>query len=197
MQGFFSVNIGSVYGCLLCDKNQFFYAFFCHLFRLFYQTFHRNTSEFTTKFRNDAVSTVFVTALCNLKISEMSACCQHSFSKLLRKIIDIFKFLEMLSFHCFVDCFKDISVRSSSKYCIYFRYFLNNLVFIALCHTACYDKNLTASGFLVFCHLKNGIDTFFFCVINKAAGINHNRLCFCFIIYDLKPVAGKKSQHFL
>ena len=45
-------------------------------------------------------------------------------------------------------------------------------------------------------HLKDGVDALFLCVIDKAAGVHHNGLCFSFIIYDLEPVTCKKSKHF-
>ena len=195
MQRFLTVNISSVNGCFLCDQDQFFYTLFRHLLCLFQQTFHRNASEFASKFRNNTVSTMLIASFCNLEISEMSTGCQHTLSKFFRKIIDILEFLKVLSFHCFIDRFKNISVRSGTKYCINFRYFLDDLIFVTLCHTSCYDKNFTASGFLVFCHLKDGVYTFFLRVIDEAAGIYHDCLCFCLIVYDFKSVAGEKSKH--
>ena len=196
MKRFLSIYVSSIYGCLLCDKDQLLYAFLCHLLCLCYQTFHRNASEFTAKFRDDTVGAVFITAFCYLEVSEMSACCENTFAKLFRKVINIFKFLEMFSFHCFTDCLKDVSVGSCAKYCIYFRYFLNDLILITLCHTSCDNQDFTAPGFLVFCHLKDGVDALFLCVIDEAAGVHHNGLCFSFIIYDLEPVTCKKSEHF-
>ena len=138
---------------------------------------------------------MFITAFCYLEVSEMSACCENTFAKLFRKIINIFKFLEMFSFHCFTDCLKDVSVGSCAKYCIYFRYFLNDLILITLCHTSGHDQSLTFCIFFVLCHLQDRVNTLFLGIIDKAAGVDDDNICLCLIIRDLDSVITEHSKH--
>ena len=138
---------------------------------------------------------MLVTSFCDLQISEVSAGGQHTFTQFLRKIINIFEFLEMFAIHCLVYGFQDISVRSGSQNCIYFRHFFDDLILIALCHTTCDDQNLTGSLFFIFCHLKDRVDTFLFSIIDEAAGVYHDHLCLGFVIYDFETVPCEKAQH--
>ena len=42
--------------------------------------------------------------------------------------------------------------------------------------------NSRYSIFLTFCHLKNGVDTFFFGIIDKATAVDNNNICFVLVI---------------
>ena len=99
----------------------------------------------------------------------------------------------MLSFHRFIDCFENIAVGGGSKNCIYFRDFVNDFVFVALRHTSGDNQDFTAAGFFVFCHFEDGVNTFFLGIVDKAAGIDNDRFCFCLIVYDFESVGCEKS----
>ena len=46
-------------------------------------------------------------------------------------------------------------------------------------------------------YFKNGFHTLFLGILDKTAGIDHDRICFLLGIHDLMPASGKKSEHFL
>ena len=47
----------------------------------------------------------------------------------------------------------DLFIRSSSKDGIHLRNLINDLLFVALCKTSCYDQGTAFSFFFVTCHL--------------------------------------------
>ena len=92
MQGFFTVNILSIYRCLLCNQDQFFYALVSQFLCFFDQTLHRYTAVISTDFRDNTVCTVFVTAFCNLQICIVTSGRHKSLCLRKRQRIDIGKF---------------------------------------------------------------------------------------------------------
>lgn len=50
---------------------------------------------------------------------------------------------------------------------------------VALGKTAGYNQLLEAAGFFFPADLENGVDSLFFCLANKRAGIDDRCLCFC------------------
>ena len=61
-----------------------------------------------------------------------------------------------------------------------FRELVENLLLIALCQTPGHDQSFQLPFFFVLCHLKNGLNTFLLCIMNKTAGINNNNICVFF-----------------
>ena len=94
---FFAVEVCTVNGGLLCNKDQFLDSLGSHVFCLRKKSFLRDAAELTTKRRDDAVGAVLVTALCDLEVTKMSACCQYTSAGVLWKFIDIAEFLEHMS----------------------------------------------------------------------------------------------------
>ena len=180
VQGFLSIYILSVYGRFLCNKNQFFYSLISQVFRFCQQLLHRNTAVITTKFWDDTVSTMLVTAFGNFHVCIMPACCYKSLFFYIWKCIHIFQNNMSISRKSLFHRFYDMIIRSSSKYCINFRYLVNNLLLIALCQTPGHDQSFQLPFFFVLCHLKNGLNTFLLCIMNKTAGINNNNICVFF-----------------
>ena len=197
MKRFFSVNICTVYCSLLCYQYQFFHTFLSHFSGLGKQALHRNASEFTSKLWNNAISAVLVTAFCYLQVSKMAACSQDTPAQAFRQIINTLEFLKLFPIHCFLDCSVNILIGSGSQYCIYLRNLFSDFIFVTLSHTSGNDQSLTASCLFILCHLQDCIYALFLSIINKAAGIDNDYLCQCFIIYDLKSFSGQKSKHFL
>ena len=74
---------------------------------------------------------------------------------------------------------------------------LNDFIAVALCHTARYQKNLTASRCTVLRHFKNILNAFFFGVVDKAACVYHDNLCIFLGIGDLETMLYQKTQHML
>ena len=140
---------------------------------------------------------MLITAFCDLQITEMSASSKDTFASCVRKIVNITELFEMISGYCFFQRLYDISIGRGSKNSIYFRNLLDDLLLISLCHTAGNNQGMAASCFLVFCHLKNGFHTLFLGVLDKTAGIDHNGICLCLIVYDLMSSGCEKSQHLL
>ena len=197
MKRLFSVKIRAVHGSFLSNENQFFYPLFRHMLCLSDQPLLRNTAESSPERRNNAVSTVFVAAFGNLQITIMAACSQNSSSGIFRKFIDISKLLKMSSLAGLVDRFQNIHIRGCSQNCVYLRDLLNDLFFITLRHTACYDQDFTGSCFFILCHFQNVFNTLFFCIMDKTAGIDDNYLCLFFRVHDLMALSRKQPQHFL
>ena len=197
MKRLFSVKIRAVHGSFLSYQNQFFYPLFCHMLCLSDQPLLRNTAESSPERRNNAVSTVFVAAFGNLQITIMAACSQNSSSGIFRKFIDIPELLKMSSLTGLVDRFQNIHIRGCSQNCVYLRNLLNDLFFITLRHTACYDQDFTGSCFFILCHFQNVFNTLFFCIMDKTAGIDDNYLCLFLRVHDLMALSRKQPQHFL
>ena len=197
MKRFFAVKIFAVNGGLLCYQDQFLHTLLCHILCLGNEALHGNASELATEFRDDTVGTVLVTAFCDLQITEMSASGKDTFASCIRKIINITELFEMISGYCFFQRLYDVSVRCSSKDSIYLRNLLDDLLLIPLCHASGNNQSMATSCFLIFCHLKNGFHTLFFGILDKTAGIDHNGICLCLIVYDLMTSGCEKSQHLL
>ena len=197
MKRFFSIEVFTVNGGLLGYQDQLLHTLLCHILCLVDQTLHGNTSEFSAKLRDNTVSTVLVTAFCDLQISEMTAGCKNTFASCIRKIIDITVFLKMITSCCLFQSLYDVAVGCGSKNSIYLRNLFDDLFLVSLCHTTGNDQCMATSCFFVLCHFKNGFYTLFLGILDKTAGIDHDSICLCFIVCDLMTSGCKKSQHFL
>ena len=78
---------------------------------------------------------------------------------------------------------------------INFRYILFQLFLITLCKTA--DNNQpSAPVFFILRHLKNRLDGFLLCGIDKTARIDNNSLSLSRILNELMPAAFDHTHHF-
>ena len=94
VQSFSAVKVCAIYGGFLCYQNQLPDTLRCHIFGLFQKAFFRYAAEFATKGRDNAVSTVLITAFGNLEVAEMSSRGDYSAAAVFREFIDIAEFLE-------------------------------------------------------------------------------------------------------
>ena len=192
-----SVQIDTINGCLLRNENELFDTLFCHRLRFCYQFLHRNGAVRSAQLRNDAVGTVLVTALCNFQIFVMAACRYNALCVNFRQSFQIGILLETVAAEDILNGIQDFVIAVRSKYGVNLRNLLNDFIAVALCHTARYQKNLTASRCTVLRHFKNILNAFFFGVVDKAACVYHDNLCIFLGIGDLETMLYQKTQHML
>ena len=94
-----------------------------------------------------------------------------------------------------VDHFRNLIVGCGSEHRIHFRDFLQDLLFITLCQTACHDQFLKDSRLFKLSHFQNSLNTLFLGIVDKTAGINDHNIRLRLIIDHLMPLLCQKSQH--
>ena len=99
--------------------------------------------------------------------------------------------------HDLFNCFDYIAVCADTHYGINLGDFLDNFFLVSL-RKATRDNNLADNAFLFqFNHVKNIFDGFFFCVINKAAGVNDNDVTAVNVINDFPTLGIHHCKHML
>ena len=78
-------------------------------------------------------------------------------------------------------------VAGCTNYSIYFFNLCHDLVFIAFCHASGDNQCLTSAAVFHFSHFKDGLDTLLLGVMDEAACIDNDDVCFYFI----KPCARR------
>ena len=82
----------------------------------------------------------------------------------------------------FLDGIADLFGRIGSQHSIYFRNLFQNLIPVTFCQATANNQCFTVSTGAVLCHIQNGLDTFFFCIMDKTAGIDHDDVCLLLIV---------------
>lgn len=86
---------------------------------------------------------------------------------------------------------------SRAKNYVHLRNLIQDLLLIPLGQAAGYRQNLKASFLFIFCHLQNGLDTLFFGIMDKTAGIDHDNICLRLLVHDPIPLGIQKAKHHL
>ena len=86
-------------------------------------------------------------------------------------------------------------VAGCTNYSIYFFNLCHDFVFIAFCHASGDNQCLTSAAVFHFSHFKDGLDTLLLGVMDEAACIDNNDVCFYFIVHQCKAVRPKNAKH--
>ena len=125
----------------------------------------------------------------------MTARCKDSFSLRQRKTAQIVHHLAALPSERFLNDLSDSVVGCSSDDSVNLRKFLPDLLRIALRHAAGADQGPAVAFFLASCVFQNIADRFFLCLIDEAAGVDHNHICFQLIVRQLPALSAEQAKH--
>ena len=111
------------------------------------------------------------------------------------KCIQVFGGNLPFPFQSLLDCPDNLRICRCAKDRVYLRDLIKDLLLVTLCQASGHDQSLQPALFLILRHLQNGLDTFFFCVMDKTTGIDDDHIRFLLIIHHLISFFCKKPQH--
>ena len=197
VQRFLSIEIQTVEGSLLGDKDQLLHTGFRQTLCLFRQFLHGNTSIGSAHLWNDTIGTVFVAALCDLQISVMSAGSEHSVLHSCGSTAQFPEEIRFLPCHCALYCRHDILDGHGAYHRIHFRDLTADVRGVALSQTARHHQSLQLSRFLQLCQLQDSLNALLLGISDKAAGIYHSNIRLGLVIGKGISLLPQKSQHHL
>ena len=71
----------------------------------------------------------------------------------------------------------------------------HDFIFVAFCHTSGDNQCLTSAAMLHFSHFKDSLDTLLLGVMDKAACVDNDDICFHLVIHQRKTVLPKNAEH--
>ena len=154
------VQVQTVIGQILRDKNEFLGSFRSKLFSLRDQFFYRRTAVLSSHQWNSTETTRAITALSNLQIRKVLWRCSHTLTYQLVLIICT-QYLEQLR-HI-----------TRPEVGIYIRNLLFKVRLVTLRQTTCYIHLLYLTTLFLICIVQDGIDALLFGIVNEATRIDH------------------------
>ena len=195
-QFFLTVQIHSIQGRFLCNKDQLFNPLIGKLSCLIQKQLHRNTPVFTSDLWNNTVSTMLVAALCDLQIRKISSRCKYPFLTSKRRLVKSFQMVLSLTGKHLIQCLDYLLQCCGTDNGIHLFNFFLDLCLVALCQTPRYNQSLKLACFFQFGKLQDRLNALFLGIIDKAAGIDYRRICLCLIIGKGVSPFLQHSKHY-